>query len=383
MQSKDAETSYVSLFFDLALVLVVTNLSNLLAHTPNLRYLLITFAIAVPIWWAWVGFTFYTARYSQRHTSTSVLLVVATLFATSLATTLDSSWSLRLRVFFISYAGLRWCLVAMYVFAARRTSSPLAWFYVKGFGAAAAISTVSIFLPKPWCFLAFLVGLITSIALPVIAGKRQLLSPARINPLQFPHRFGLIFMIGLGTALFCVGEAIADSKDSAQSLTLGTLYFALITAVFWRFYAPLGKEIEQEEVFTALSGPQGGRLARDLFSYGQFPGFLGVVLLAASVKVLISEHDPTLNPTISLILALGLTCVMVSILAIDITLWASKSGWKQAWIIPAIGLALLVFNNTPVILLLTLTIITFGSGAQGAIMRGNILRNSQEVSPAP
>ncbi len=107
MQSKDAETSYVSLFFDLALVLVVTNLSNLLAHTPNLRYLLITFAIAVPIWWAWVGFTFYTARYSQRHTSTSVLLVVATLFATSLATTLDSSWSLRLRVFFISYAGLR------------------------------------------------------------------------------------------------------------------------------------------------------------------------------------------------------------------------------------------------------------------------------------
>ena len=376
-------TSYVTLFFDMALVLVVTNLSDFLTGTPSIRYILITCAVAVPIWWAWVGFSFFTARFSQSNPSTSILLISAALLATTLATTLDSSWNLRVQVFFIAFAGMRWCLVLMYAFAAKRTDSELAWFYAKGFGVAAAIATVCVILPKPWCFVVFFVGLVISILLPVLAGRLKLLSTKPINPQHLTERFNLLFMIGLGTALFCVGEAIANSKNSSESFTLGALYFALITVVFWRFFAPVGKEFKQHEVFTSLSGPKGGRLARDLYSYGQFPGFFGVVLISASVKVLISEHDAALNPTISLIVALGLLCVMLSILAIDITLWNRIAGWKQVWIIPAIALALLLFNKSPVVLLLTLIALTFASGIQGSRMRAKSLRNINVTTPTP
>jgi len=68
--SEDRHASWLELFFDLVFVFavsqVVYHLSNDVSWGGFFRFI----ALFVPMWWAWVGYTFYSDRFESDETFT-------------------------------------------------------------------------------------------------------------------------------------------------------------------------------------------------------------------------------------------------------------------------------------------------------------------------
>jgi low temperature requirement protein LtrA len=59
----DRRATWLELFFDLVFVVAVAQLSNALSADRTLHGFVVFCGLFVPIWWAWVGFTFYADRF--------------------------------------------------------------------------------------------------------------------------------------------------------------------------------------------------------------------------------------------------------------------------------------------------------------------------------
>ena len=61
--TESRHASALELFFDLVLAVAIAALGELLARDTSLRGFLRYGALFVPVWWAWVGYTFYADRF--------------------------------------------------------------------------------------------------------------------------------------------------------------------------------------------------------------------------------------------------------------------------------------------------------------------------------
>jgi low temperature requirement protein LtrA len=55
--------TWLELFFDLVFVAAVSQLANALAAEPTTTRFFEFLGLFVPVWWAWMGFTFYANRF--------------------------------------------------------------------------------------------------------------------------------------------------------------------------------------------------------------------------------------------------------------------------------------------------------------------------------
>ena len=87
-------------------------------------------------------------------------------------------------------------------------AKPLTTRYARGFGLAAVVWLVSVFVPTPYRFGLWAIGLSISFATPITAGDLHGEIPP--HALHLPERFGLFTIIVLGEAIVAVVTGVAD-----------------------------------------------------------------------------------------------------------------------------------------------------------------------------
>jgi len=129
-------------------------------------------------------------------------------------------------------------------------------------------------------------------ALWAVALAVQVLSPLiaspggrfEIRPAHFVERHGALIIVALGESVTALG--ISAARNGVTGALAGAAVLGLaLTACLWWVYFGTGDDDRAERAFTAASPGQRPGLALSAYFYAHIPMLLGVVAMAAGVKL--------------------------------------------------------------------------------------------------
>src|ERR687886_1419499 len=153
-QADDRRATWLELFFDLVFVAAVGQLANGLAAEPTAGRFFEFLGLFGPVWWAWMGFTFYANRFDTDDLVYRVLLLCAMFGVAVLATTIPSVFNGATEGFPLAYVAVRVALVTLYARASRHVpeARALARSFLGAFSFAVLLWAVSLAVPAPWAY---------------------------------------------------------------------------------------------------------------------------------------------------------------------------------------------------------------------------------------
>jgi low temperature requirement protein LtrA len=219
----ERHATWLELFYDLLFAAVVAQLTFELSEDLSGFGVLSFIGLCVPVWWAWVGQAYYATRFDTDDLGHRLFIIAQMFAVAAMAVNVHAGLGRGSVGFALSYAVVRFILVGEYlgahiwVPATRSITKRLAL----GFGVAATIWLVSAWVPTPWRFYLWGLGLLIDFATPISAGEK-LHSQLAPHAIHLPERFALFILIVMGETI--AGQVIGLTKhswDIQSGLTAG------------------------------------------------------------------------------------------------------------------------------------------------------------------
>jgi low temperature requirement protein LtrA len=174
---------------------------------------------------------------------------------------------------------------------------------------AATLIVVGGFLDAPWLGILWVAGAGLDVFSAINAGRGTFAIDAK----HFAERFGLFVIIAFGESIVGIGLAAAHvPRDLIHVVGLG-IAFVVAAGLWWSYFdkaAPL-----VETVFAHKIGRARSRFARDAYSILHYPIIVGIVFFAVAAEDVVAHPETPLSLTVAIAMALGVTLVLVSIVA--------------------------------------------------------------------
>lgn len=286
---EEGRVTWLELLYDLVFVIAVSQLAQNLKADFSLSGYFRFVVLFIPVWWSWIGTTIYANRFDNDDTGRRLFVGLYMLTATAMAVNIHYGLGKSSIGFALAYAFGPAVLVIEYIRAGKHipTARPLTTHYAIGFAIAATIWMISAFVPLPWRFALWTLGMIIDFATPLSSRKLQLELPPHASHL--PERFGLFTLIVLGEAIIAVVNGV--SQHSWNLLTTISAVFGLSIAfsLWWVYFDNLGGTPIRK------ARTEGRMAIVNIWLYTHLPLVIGIAATGAGVeKVLIS------NPTLAL-----------------------------------------------------------------------------------
>ncbi len=300
------KVSWLELFYDLVYVATVVQLGNKLSEDVSLEGFLGFIILFVPIWWVWMGSTFYANRFVADDLPHHLLVFAQIFVVSALAIHVFDGLGETSAGFAIAYAAARGLLVLMYLRAARyvEVARPLARRYALGFTAAALIWLVSAFVPSPLRFVLWGVGLLIDFWTPLSPGSIKLQKQLPPSPHHLPERLGLFTIIVFGESFIKVVGGFSGHEIEFNRVIVALLGLILVGSLWWLYFENIAEH--------AVNWARGAQI----WLYMHLPLQLALVALAVGVYKLVTLHDDHGLPDNYRLLICG--TVMLALLAIGV-----------------------------------------------------------------
>ena len=230
----ERHASWLELFFDLVFVFAVSKVAAVLANDSSIYGFLKYLVLFVPVWWSWVGYTFYADRFESDETEYRVLTFAAMLAVAAFSISVGGAFSLSGDAEFIAtYAAVRLILItqyartAYYVPVGRR----LAMQYVGGFGVAVLIFLLSLLVEPPTRYYVWGAAMLLELYTPFIDSRLTRVIP--FDHSHIPERFGLFTIIVLGEAVIATANGASDVPWTFSTGVTAALGFAMAACIWW------------------------------------------------------------------------------------------------------------------------------------------------------
>jgi len=293
--------TWLELFFDLVFVAAVGQLAMALSAEPTTARFFEFLGLFVPVWWAWMGFTFYANRFDTDDLVYRLLLLVAMFGVAVLATTIPSVFDGATRGFPLAYVAVRLVLIALYARASRHVpeARALVRVFLGTFSFAVLIWFASLAFDAPWAYVLWGVALALELSAPIRAWR--LLPDAPIDRRHLPERFGLLTLIVLGESVLAVVLGVSKVSWDAGSAGAALTGFLVAASLWWIYF-----DFLDEGALTAR-GIFGGLT----YTYMNYFVVAGLTALGVGVKlaVLAAGGDQRYDDT-SWVLSAGLALAM-------------------------------------------------------------------------
>jgi low temperature requirement protein LtrA len=232
----ERRATWLELFYDLVFVVAIAQLAHNLNEDVSLSGFFGFVALFIPVWWSWIGAAFYVNRFDTDGVGQRLLTALQMLAVGALAVNVHHGLGESSAGFALAYAAVRAVLVMEYLWAGRHVTAArsLTRRYARGFGTAAAIWFVSAFVPMPFRFGLWAVGLAIDFATPISAG--QLHAQLAPNSAHLPERFGLFTLIVLGETVVAVVNGVAEQPWNFQSAMAAALGFGIAFSFWWVYF---------------------------------------------------------------------------------------------------------------------------------------------------
>jgi len=236
--SSEAErhATWLELFFDLVFVVAIAQLAHRLSQDISLSGFFGFLALFVPVWWSWIGAAFYATRFDTDDPGHRFLTGLQMVAIAAMAVNIHHGLGESSAGFALSYAAVRAVLVVEYLRAGRHIAAarPLTNRFARGFGFAAALWLLSAFVPLPFRFGLWALGLIVDFATPLGAGRLHTdLAP---HASHLPERFGLFTIIVLGELIVAVVNGVAEEQWNIFSVVTAVLGLSIAFSLGWVYF---------------------------------------------------------------------------------------------------------------------------------------------------
>jgi low temperature requirement protein LtrA len=299
-EDQPLRVSTLELFFDLVFVFTITQLTGVLARdlTPSgaLRVLLI-FGV---LWWMYGGYAWLTNARTPAKVPERLLLLagMAGFLVIGLAIpqaftqrreglALGLGYLLVVAVHGTLYLRLNRNILRVVPFNVASALLVIAAGAVAGAGAAV--------------YLLWVAALAVQALSPLISHPQGRFS---IQPAHFVERHGALIIVAFGESVADIGIGAAGQPVTVALITRAILGLALAAALWWAYFG-VGDDERAEEEMTRAAPAARPALALNAYFYAYIPMLLGIVTLAAGVKLAIGHAGATMPYPACLALAGG------------------------------------------------------------------------------
>ncbi|MUG97406.1 low temperature requirement protein A [Scytonema sp. UIC 10036] len=305
---EERRATWLELFYDLVFVVAVSQLAHYLHEHISLSGLMGFVVLFIPVWWSWIGTTFYANRFDSDDVARRLLVGLHMATAAAMAVNIHHGLDKTAAGFAISYALGRIVLVIEYIRAGHHIpgARPLTNRFATGFAIAAVCWLVSAFLPSPWRFVLWGVGLIIDFATPITASKLQLQLPP--HPSHLPERFGLFTIIVLGEAVIAVVDGVSQKNWQISTAMTAVLGLCTALSLWWVYFDNLGgTPIRRTQT-------EGRAVLINIWLYTHLPLVIGIAAAGVAVElVLLSNPEVALPDDIRWLLCGSLALCYLSL----------------------------------------------------------------------
>jgi len=284
-EEKERHATWLELFYDLVFVAVVAQLSEILSHDISLVGILSFIALYIPVWFAWIGATFFATRFGTDDLAHRILTLLQMMGAAAMAVNVSRGLGETSTGFALSYAAIRFLLVIEYVRIGYHIPStkPLTERYSVGFASSAIIWTISAFVPPPLRFILWAIGLTVDFITPFLAGQLAIKFAPHVSHL--PERMGLFVIIVLGESILGVVLGLAGHEwDIYSSLSVG-LGLSIPFSLWWIYFDNIGGSAIR------AATEKGRRGIYYAWLYVHFPLVVGLTAIGIGIKQVASSNQ--------------------------------------------------------------------------------------------
>ncbi|MEP6849972.1 MAG: low temperature requirement protein A, partial [Acidobacteriota bacterium] len=335
--SPERHASWLELFFDLVFVLAVSKVAMILAQSSDWYGFAKYAALFVPLWWTWIGYTFYSDRFETEETSYRLLMFAAMLGVAALSLSLGGAftpagdvafavcWSLVLLIL----AGL-YLRAAFYIPLARGYALQFTY----GLVLTAAILLGSLLIAPPYRYYIWAAALVLDLGIPFF--NRRVTSSIPVDLLHIPERLGLFTIIVLGEAVLATATGLATVQWNLTTILTAALGFAMAACVWW-----INFEFVEDSPVKSRS-----LKTRFIYLYGHFFIVTSIVAFGIGVEHSIKDSpDAHLHLSTLVLLAGGTGLMLGAITVIRLIAGACRLIYVRALMV-VISLSLIYFGQS-------------------------------------
>lgn len=301
--TSERHASWLELFFDLVYVFAVSQVAVILATQTDWFGFLKYLALFLPVWYSWIGFTFYADRFESEETAYRVLTFAGMLAVTGFSLRLGGAFTGEGDTSFaVCFILVRIVLMTMYARAAFFV--PLARPFCLQFIAGLAISIVfmlaSIETDPPTRYVLWGIAQLSEFATPFLNLRITRLIP--IDRSHIPERFGLFTIIVLGEAVVAAATGASAVEWNWHTVSVAAMGFGMAAGIWW-----INFEFVEDNAIRSNSLTK-----RFVYLYGHFLIVVSIVAAGIGVEHSIKETNSAHLHLSTLLLIAGGMAVYLS-----------------------------------------------------------------------
>ena len=303
----ERSATWLELFFDLIFVVAIAQLAHNFHEDFTFMGLAKLAVLFVPVWWCWIGATFYDTRFDNDGLVDRLITLLQMAIAATMAANIHHGLDTSSVGFALSYIAFRGVLICQYIHAGYhvpQARSLTTWFAV-GFTASIIFWLTSIFIPLPWRLVLWGMGLIIDFATPLTAGNRVVKVPPDMA--HTTERIGLFTIIVLGESIVAVVGGVSERQWNPMSIAIALLGLSIAFSFWWMYFDTVDE--------SPLRAMRKGKMKIALtWLYSHLPLAIGLTATGVGVEKMIHglEHDSANSEKILFCLAVALCMLILS-----------------------------------------------------------------------
>ena len=334
-EDREHKTVSLELFLDLIFAVVIDNVTHQLTATDVSWLMVGNFCLYfVPVWWVWMGCTYYNDRFETNDVSHRLFTFLMILPLAGMAYSAGTGTAARVEdpsaVFAWSYAAARAILIGMWLRAGWHSpeARPLTSRYAVGFSASAALWAASALVPAPWRFVLWGAGLLIDLVTPITTFGIQTRLP-RLSTSHLPERYGTITLMVLGECVGCVIQGLVGAKQTTPGVAAqGALGLALCFGIWWIYFDHvMGRRSRFGVGWSSAWG------------YAHLPLLIALTSVAVAVRSLVSDEHNHLFDSVRWLACGAMAVALVALAVIEGTLRKEQRAPGRLWRVELLRLA--------------------------------------------
>ena len=237
-EEDERKASWLELFYDLVYIATVIQLGEFLHHHLSVIGALQFVFLFLIVWWSWSGTTYYTNRFVTDDALHRLLIFLQVFGVGYLAVNISTAFGAGGAAFALSYVGIRVVLILMYSRAYRHAAEtrPLIRNYVTGFSLGITFWLISAFVPEPWRYVFWGLGIASEVIVHFVAGTQTLEAKVPFNLAHLSERYALFIIIVLGDSFIKAIGRVSDEGLTTATNVFGPLAVLMVVSVWWVYF---------------------------------------------------------------------------------------------------------------------------------------------------
>ena len=235
---EERRANWLELFYDLVYIATVIQLGTYLHHHLTVTGALQYGFLFLIVWWSWSGTTYYGNRFVTDDALHRLLVFVQIFAVGNLAVSIPTAFGAGGATFALSYVALRVLLVLMYARAYRheRDVRPLIRNYVTGFSLGILFWLVSAFVPPPWRYALWGLGIGAEVLVHFAFGTQRFEQRVPFNLSHLSERYALFIIIVLGDTFIKAIGRVAEEGITTNTNLFGALGVLMAVSLWWVYF---------------------------------------------------------------------------------------------------------------------------------------------------